>query len=451
MKTNLEFELETLSSNSFATRWRRFIGHTSEQRKSVLAYAIILGLQKIARIGGIFLAPMALIIQIIFSLVYKGCPVKIGTLNKKGRASIMISYIEPYLRKLQLEKANLQPLVIIINPGKDPSDQLSQMYGRVCWLIDERRPYLRQLFRTIYAILSLASSPMAVRLYSGLDRKFLKIWNEAEPSLNFSGRELEQGQTLLKELGVPKGADYVCLGLREDAYYQQFITPEYKKIHHNTAALQEYRVRNPHLDNYLPAANRLAEKGTYVLRMGQLTDQKLPADSNLKFIDYANRGRTALGDIFLFANCKFMISGGGAGMWWFASAFNRPVVLADTYDLRVVPLRSGDLFIPIRYWVKKEKRFLTFREVLLGGAELANEKVCQRLNIELVHNTPEEILAIIEEMEQRLSNTWNDNQEDEQLQEKFRALYLPTYSGYGMPGRIGATFLRQNKELIFNS
>ena len=40
-------------------------------------------------------------------------------------------------------------------------------------------------------------------------------------------------------------------------------------------------------------------------------------------------------------------------------------------------------------------------------------------------------------------------EEDEELQSRFHSLYQPHHSCYGTPARIGAEFLRQNKELLY--
>ena len=76
------------------------------------------------------------------------------------------------------------------------------------------------------------------------------------------------------------------------------------------------------------------------------------------------------------------------------------------------------------------------------------ESNCHRDGIELVHNTPEEIAAVVHEMNERLDGTWQPTDEDEELHRRFDALYSPGHYGYGMPGKIGTLFLRQYKDLL---
>ncbi|MBI2357460.1 MAG: TIGR04372 family glycosyltransferase, partial [Deltaproteobacteria bacterium] len=204
---------------------------------------------------------------------------------------------------------------------------------------------------------------------------------------------------------------------------------------------------NPPLANYLPMAAECAKRGFYALRMGELVGEPLPAGLHPNIIDYASKFRAPFGDVYLLGTCKFVVAG-GSGLYWIAGAFNRPAVWTDSYPLEMRPLRPVDLFIPKKLWVISEKRFLSFREMIESGMRYYYESKCRSDGIELIHNTPEEICAVVEETCRRLDGTWVSGREDEELQRRFDALYLPKHSGYGMPGRIGAQFLRDHKGLL---
>jgi putative glycosyltransferase (TIGR04372 family) len=66
----------------------------------------------------------------------------------------------------------------------------------------------------------------------------------------------------------------------------------------------------------------------------------------------------------------------------------------------------------------------------------------------LIENTAEEILDLAKEMNDRLDEKFKTAKEDEELQNKFRSLYKPHHLCYGTPARIGAKFLRKNRELL---
>jgi len=86
--------------------------------------------------------------------------------------------------------------------------------------------------------------------------------------------------------------------------------------------------------------------------------------------------------------------------------------------------------------------------MLSAGMRFSYESNCRNDGVELVHNTPDEISEVVQEMNQRLDGTWQTRDEDEELQQRFDNLYLPEHYGYGLPGRIGAQFLHKNKELL---
>ena len=67
--------------------------------------------------------------------------------------------------------------------------------------------------------------------------------------------------------------------------------------------------------------------------------------------------------------------------------------------------------------------------------------------IEVIENTPEEIIDVAIEMDERLEGTWKTTEENEDLQRRFWAIYGP--KKVKSPSfRIGTEFLRQNRDLL---
>ena len=90
--------------------------------------------------------------------------------------------------------------------------------------------------------------------------------------------------------------------------------------------------------------------------------------------------------------------------------------------------------------------FLEIMNLEFGGID-TNETFA-KLNIDLIENTPEEICAVTVEMNDRLDGTWQNTREDENLQQRFWALFgLEKLKSPNL--RIGADFLRKHKELIY--
>ena len=92
---------------------------------------------------------------------------------------------------------------------------------------------------------------------------------------------------------------------------------------------------------------------------------------------------------------------------------------------------------------------MSFSEILnleFGGEPTNN--IFEKLNLELIENTPDEICAVTTEMDERLSGNWKETVKDKKLQQKFWSLF-EHYTLKSPDLRIGADYLRQNKHLLY--
>ena len=167
-----------------------------------------------------------------------------------------------------------------------------------------------------------------------------------------------------------------------------------------------------------------------------------------RVIDYSTEHRTDFLDIYLSGTCKFFL-GDTSGIHTVPQALNVPVANANWIPLKFPMVGRLDLLIPKKLWSIEAKRFLTFREIVGSGIdEWIRSELYSEARIELVQNLPEEILALAREMNDRIDGTWVADSEDEELQERYRRLFPPGHNAHGSPSRIGAEFLRQNRELL---
>ena len=97
----------------------------------------------------------------------------------------------------------------------------------------------------------------------------------------------------------------------------------------------------------------------------------------------------------------------------------------------------------------RKKRFMTFQEILYSGVGryLSTEQY-KKANLEIVHNTSEEIDDAMQEMFERLQGTWGMTAEDEDLQERVWAIFEPNDINRLFLAHIGTDFLKQNVELL---
>ena len=262
---------------------------------------------------------------------------------------------------------------------------------------------------------------------------------KSTPHLSFTPDEEELGQKNLQEIGIPPATDFICFIARDSAYLDEV----FPKIEWNYQGF-----RDASIQNYVHAAEELADRGYYSLRMGAAVTEKLNT-SNPLVIDYANRFRTEFLDMYLGSRCRFLITN-DCGYVNISQIFRRPIVWTNMSAMEVVHTwMPNQIFILKKLWHEKEKRFLTFPDIMESGiGRMQRTEKFEELGIKLIENTPEEISEVALEMDDRLDGKWEQTEEDEYLQNRFWDLYSSSEQHGKIVSRIGADFLRQNQELL---
>lgn len=277
-----------------------------------------------------------------------------------------------------------------------------------------------------------------------IGRDVLNLLERFPPHLRFLPEEEKQGDAGLRALGIPVGASFVCLDVRDSSYLAKSI-PWQSWDYHN--------YRNCNIQNYVLAAQELANRGYYVIRVGAVVKEAMNVTHPM-IIDYAANGmRSDFMDIYLAAKCEFCIST-ASGFDAVSYIFRRPVVYVDHVPLGVIStFVSNALATTKKHWLRGKRRFMTFREIFESGAgQFLHSSRYEDMGIDLLESTPEEIAAVVLEMESRLKGTWQTTEEDEALQRRFWEIFpraLAYYNSVPLHGeirsRIGADFLRRNK------
>lgn len=271
-------------------------------------------------------------------------------------------------------------------------------------------------------------------------RDILGLIEKSDIYLKFTKEETLQAESAIEKMGIKKGAPYVCM-LNRDQRYLRETFPKMNWDYH--------RFRNCSIRNYMPAAEELTKRGYYVIRMGAAVGDLMNTD-NPKIIEYAARGfRTELLDIYLIANCSFFISC-GSGLDAVTRFFKRPEVHVNFSVLEYLHTwLSNSVMIFKKYWLKEQKRFMPVREIIASGAgRIQHAEGYENMGIELIENTPEEILDAVDEMDQRLKGAWKSNERNEELQRVFWSYFKSSDLHGVFRSRISARFLSQNKELL---
>ena len=384
-------------------------------------------------------APLALLIWLVIEIVNIFRPVYIVGLSYKGRITQYMAPMELHLRQANQTKKSY--LMIFVMPVATPNEAVRTIYSRCALIIDSHYP---KIIRSAFGMLSVL-----------LKRRFMPqllqhhlLW-QLEPATELNKVEIEFGKNLMNDLGIPVGEEYVCLGLKEAAYYAS-ITPDSgfgQDLSH-----QAKDSRNVDIANYMLAANYLANLGIYVVRAGSIVGMALPKDRHPLIIDYASEARSELGDLILGANCKFSIIA-ATGVWVFSAAQNRPMANCDQYELgyRHDMLQQGSPSLWTLRVLKNRQTLglVRFSEMAAGGQKWADDKVLASLGLEPIPNTPEEILDAVVEMNDWIDGKLELSDFDEELQTKFYNCYPPETRLEKNPlVRISPSFLRKYQDLL---
>lgn len=375
--------------------------------------------------------PILLPVALLLGLFNKISPVPIRIYAiRVDRVGQMIGNQEEFLCELELKMRPKEYRVFIYRDY--PSNRvILDMLKRVMRINNLFLP----LFDVCQKLGGLGVSSMELCGLPGSDRKHLV--SRTKQHFNFSESEIREARKQCMELGIDPDKSFVSVLARDNTYLKFIEEP---------TDLDSYR--NVDLDTFIPALEYLADRHK-VIRLGSVV--KGPLNSNHpNILDYSLSGqRTELLDVYLSAACRFFLST-GTGLDGIASvAFRHPVLYVDFMPINEAPImKAGCIFIPKKYWLVREERYLTLSELFeTGAARMYTPRQLDPMGIVVYDNTPEEILEAVREMEGRLDGTWVDTDDDIELQERFWKYFRAQSKDNVCVGRIGTDFLRANSYL----
>lgn len=191
----------------------------------------------------------------------------------------------------------------------------------------------------------------------------------------------ERGAILLERLGLPKGAWFVCMHVRDGGYHGDFSAS----------------YRNADIATYFEAVSLVKEHGGYVIRLGDNRMTALPELPHL--IDYAHSPhRTPELDVYLTAACRFMIAT-DSGPMYMSSIFGKPA-LATNFGcvFGPPPIGSTSRFLP--KLIEHNGRILSFKEMLSEPWRRARYQISHfdKIGAKYVANSAEDIKLGVAEM-----------------------------------------------------
>ena len=245
--------------------------------------------------------------------------------------------------------------------------------------------------------------------------------SNALPQLSFLPYEIKKGQELLKKMGINNNP-FVCLHSRDDLYLKE----TFRDINYSY-----HGYRDCSIYNYLDAAEWLTKQGVFVLRMGQITSEKIKSD-NPMIIDYANLYRSDFGDVFLPAHCMFFL-GNTAGIFLVSSIFDVPSACANFVPFDMTPMLRKDIYIPKNIDLSVSEQLEFTIEHFESGKIIS------------IENSPEQILELTKEMFFTIKKEYKPSFTDFENQSIFRSLWNKINRNYGYTCKISDAFLRDLK------
>ncbi|MCG8511976.1 MAG: TIGR04372 family glycosyltransferase [Rhodospirillales bacterium] len=252
------------------------------------------------------------------------------------------------------------------------------------------------------------------------------------PVIRPTGRILELGQARLTEMGIPEGAWFVALHVREEGFFGERMPWDNNQL------------RNCRVEDYLPAVEAITERGGWVVRMGDPTMTPLPEMPRV--IDYAvSRWRADWMDVFCFSQCRFFL-GSASGPMNVARLFGVPVVATNFFPVGTWPFSMGDVFTFKTVRKKAGGRLLSLAEAMKPPLFAAwNPLVYDSLGVEVIDNTADDTLGAVNEMFEILDDARTSTAEERQRLEAFRKAGDPMGSGLVLP--ISRAFLERHPGL----
>ena len=410
----------------------RLEGWSALYRKLRYLIKLFLGL-----VFEILIVPVVLLVRIIRPLVL----IRFGPLRSDviGNSTLNLEY---YLSKRELEKSNTLDFFYFTAPP--PNDQWSLMVFRQQLRVN---PLVRYFDRVNQILLGSKTHKVST-IPKGVSSNALKsiISRTKVSHLWFTEEENNRGQKFLRDVGLQTGSRFVCLLVRDPVY------KENNQNHDGNRDWSYHNYRDSDIDIFDQAALSLAEKGYWVFRMGKGVSKPFNA-KHYRILDYANSlNQNDFLDMWLAANCYFMISS-GAGLDSVAFFSRRPVVQINFLPFIVMNTVYKFICIPKYLKWKSTGALLTFSEQF--KCDFLQSDKYESAGIAIQDLTPIEIKKAVLEMESRLSGTWEDTIEDIELQRRFWVQFRagPKFKQYheeiSPETRIGTEFLRQNREWLY--
>lgn len=345
------------------------------------------------------------------------------------------AYLDTHVKAMLLGWMPKHKIIQLIAPGEPVLNPVMLEYWKQYITIIDDEEVVQQLSplrKYLEEDLSLTATLQGKSVYIEHAKCIVqKEWERQgrQPLFQLSIADQEFGWGELEKVGIPRDAWFVSLHVRDAGY----------KAGSHLAHDECDSYRNADIESYKCAVQEVISRGGYVIRVG---DPKMKPSFTMKgYFDYAlSEIRSNRMDIFLFSQCRCFV-GVSSGPVLTPVLFGVPVVMTNFVPMSGRPHAGNSLYIPKLLWLREERRYATFHEVLSSDlGRMFTSHGYDENKIDLIENSPEEIRDVVVEMLERLDGDVVYAEEDERCQRSISELYQK-YSGYGDMGRMGKVFV----------
>ena len=264
---------------------------------------------------------------------------------------------------------------------------------------------------------------------AGTQRRWQKAGRGA--LLAFPPEVAARGWALLEKAGVPRGAWFVALHVRDIVW--RGATPGLQAI------------RNADTASYLPAIDEITRRGGFVVRMGDADAPPLPPHAQV--IDYCRSNmRSDWMDIFLLARSRFAL-GSASGPVFVPPLYGVPSVLTNWWPPGMRPWHASDIYIPKLAKRLRDGTYLTLSETLCEPVSYCHSSryLREQHGLGVEDNAGAIIHDAVVEMFTRLDGASSDA-DLEDLRTRADRIYQ-SHGHLGM-AQLSRGFLRRYRDLI---
>ena len=363
-------------------------------------------------------------------------------LNRIGHAALDI---DCYLKETMLAGVTVRP--ILLAAGCAPNASLIEHWAEFMPVVRSRmcRLLLQPVMRkaglstklTEYILVGwpTGSTFPTIEGRRGASRLYdvQRQWGARAPLLSLTAGKIGQGRAVLRRLGLPDDAWFVCVHSREGGYWSR------EEAYHSH--------RNSDFMDFKLAMDEIVARGGWCIRMGDPSMRTLPDIPGV--VDYAHcEQKSDAMDVFLCARCRFFL-GTNSGLFLLAGVFGRPTALSNLTPLTCSysPFGNG-IFIP-KLIRGEQGRVLTFSECFRTEAcDLRYAQEFAERGLMTIDNDPQDIKELAIEVMNVLDGTVHYTSDDDELQSAFRRLIEPHHYCYGAFSRVGRSFLATHRHLL---